>query len=195
MKHFLAAALVCLLALPAASQVVSPGGGGTMRPLYPTTSTSGAPVGNGADLTEDMLRSYTLPANTLRNNGDRIVISIAGSFAASTDVKTARLRWDVSGGVASSGIQMLPVVGQAVGAVTWVGTIEVIKTGPNAQTFWYTGEVQNQTISFSASNATMTRPDNADVIIWVTGLNATNSVAGSVTCAYFTVDYIPAPSK
>jgi hypothetical protein len=145
------------------------------RGLYAT----GASVGNGADTTEDTLQTYVVPANTLVNVGDRIIIEAAGTFAASTDNKTMRVRFN--GGTASAFIS-----GIAVGQTLWSTRFVLMKTGANTQMF-IGPVISSNTVLNNGGGLSLT--DTASITITISGQNATNPVAGSITCRYMTVDF------
>jgi hypothetical protein len=153
----------------------------------PPTSTgalyiTGSAVGNGADLTQDTLQSYTLAAGKLQNVGDQILISAGGQFIGSTDNRTARILF--------GGTQVMGFTTTSASATRWGVQVLVTKTGSNTQSY----------MSFGAGNAgttadsnTLTKTDTSTIVVSATGQNTTNSVANSIVCQYFTVSYIPAP--
>jgi hypothetical protein len=140
-------------------------------------------VGNGADITLDTLQTFTMAAGQLKNVGDRIVIRAAGAFAASTDSKTVACRIGSSGAIFSSTVA-------TAGQTSWRMEGEVCKTGANAQT--YSGYVMANNNAVTSNTATLTQTDTGTLALSITGQNTTNPVASSITCRYFTVDYIAA---
>ena len=147
----------------------------------PTLFATGMLVGSGADLTEDILQTYTLPGNTLFYTGDILHIVAGGNFAGTTDAKTARMRL---GGV--TGVILAAPVGNAASSTKWAMSAWVLKTGAGTQSFSALADVVNlQTDGTSAGTATL--DDTAAIQIVVTGQNATNSVAGSINAQYFHV--------
>lgn len=148
----------------------------SLKNLYKT----GAAVGNGADLTEDTLATYTVPANTLAADGDILHIRAGGTLAASTDSKTVKIKW---GGVT------LATLGPytAVGNVAWSADVRVIRTGSAAESFIAMMTAQNSTAFTAASNTTTVNTTVTNDVV-VTGQNTTNSVANSVKMQYLTVD-------
>lgn len=150
------------------------------RKLYLT----GASVGNGADTTEDLLQSFTIPANTLGAVGDTIHVVAGGSFAASTDSKTANIRF---GGI--SGNLLGTCTGSAAGTVSWYLEAWITKTGTTAQSFSTVGTVINATTGGTKSGTTVLDETNTIQLV-VTGKNATNSVANSVTCQFMFVELL-----
>jgi hypothetical protein len=146
------------------------------RTLY----ANGTVAGNGADLTADTLMTFTMAASQLKNVGDVLRIRANGRFASSTDVKTAVLKL---------GNQVLTTTTSVNGVVIWWIEVDVMKTASNAQTFGSTGGM-NGTGNSGATNGTATQTDTNALTILLTGQNATNSVANSVTCQYFNIEYI-----
>ena len=87
--------------------------------------TSVAGVGNLADLTDDTLFTYTLPASCLDTNNQGIVIEAFGSFAANGNDKTVKL-WFGTSLVFSSGVLTNNNVG-------WNARLMLNRTGASAQ--------------------------------------------------------------
>ena len=168
-----------LMARDAASNIYSMGQSRTL-------AASGNSVGNGADLNEDILKTYTLPAGTLSGNGDIIHITAGGTLGATTDSKTVRIR---IGGIAGS--VLANPSGAVAGAVTWHSEAWVMRTGVGTQSFTSMGAVvgSGNTGGILTSNGTLDETQTQDIL--VTGRNTTNSVAGSITCSWFHVEYKP----
>lgn len=147
---------------------------------YSLLYVTGTSVGNGADTTVDTLQTFQLPAGQLANVGDVVKITASGTFAASTDSKTASVTF--------GGLGISAQAASSVGAIRWSVTIWVIKTGSNQQTRLVLADINGSTNSGSSSGiATIT--DTSPITINVTGQNATNPVAGSVTCGGLIVEY------
>jgi len=150
----------------------------TGRLLYVSTTS----VGNGADLTQDVLQTYSVPANTMRNVNDRLIVRAGGTFIGSTDSKTVAMRW--------GGANVLAQTVTTASQQAWRMDADIIKTGPNAQTV--SGLMgTNSSVTGAAASAT-SRTDTGPLAIDITGQNATTATASSITCRYFTVDYWPA---
>lgn len=79
-------------------------------------------VGSG----EDTLQTYSVPANTLAANGDTLSGTVSGTFAATGNNKTLRIRFG------SSLIFEGPAFSDASGA-DWVLRFEIIRTGSATQ--------------------------------------------------------------
>jgi len=152
---------------------------GGSRTLYVT----GTAVGNAADLNELTLQSYTLPAGTLANVGDIVRVTCGGVFGATTDTKNVRLKFD--------GAAALTQTGNLAATTRWWMQWMILKTGTGTQTIM--GESQSNSTTSGTNNGLLNRTETNAIPIIVTGQNSTNSVANSVTCQMFMVEFIPAP--
>jgi hypothetical protein len=65
-----------------------------------------------------------------------------------------------------------------------------MKTASGVQSISGGGNLNNNITA--AGVLSVTRTDTAAIVINVTGQNATNATANSITCSYFTVDYVAA---
>lgn len=157
--------------------LVSPGTFALQQTLYQTTTL----VGNGADTTVDVLQTYTVPANTLLNVGDRLIVRAAGSFIGSTDSKTVSVTWGGGGAILNIAVSLLS-------SNSWKLLGEIIKTASSAQTVAFSGEANPSVVA--VGNQAVTRTDTAPIVINIQGQNATTATASSITCRYFTVDVI-----
>lgn len=142
-----------------------------------------ASVGNGADTTEDTLQTLTIPAATLVNIGDRIRIVAGGTYGATTDSKTVKVK-------IGAAVIFATLTASIATAVSWRTTIDVVKTGANTQ-FGTSSSTSHQVVAQS-QNVTGVMNDTGTLAVVVTGQNNTNSVAGSVVCNYLSVEYLPA---
>jgi hypothetical protein len=152
-----------------------------------TLFASGNSIGN-VDTNENILKTYTLPANTLANNGDVIHITAGGTMGATTDSKTVRLRW---GGIGGS--VLANPSGAVAGAVTWHSEAWIMRTAAGAQSFNSNGAVvgSGNTSGVLTANASIDETQPQDIL--VTGRNTTTVAAGSITCSYFHVEYKKGP--
>jgi hypothetical protein len=177
MKRLAIAIVMMMLPLVVGAQTITPGPQAVLRLLYWT----GTSVGNAADTTENTLQSFTLPASTLLNAGDRVRIVAGGTMAASTDTKTARIK--------VGGQNLAAVAGTTAGGTSWRGEVELIKVSSNVQSVAAFSIVNNTGASIGSLGQTLT--DTGTLAILITGQNSTNSVLGSITCRFVTVEYIP----
>src|SRR5690242_11181170 len=78
------------------------GGGPSFGPNGNIFTFFGA-AGNGADTTEDLLKSFSLPANSLDVVGRSIYIYAWGTYANNTNTKAAKLYFGATSIAAASG--------------------------------------------------------------------------------------------
>ena len=152
-------------------------------PLFVT----GALTGNGSDTTEDPLQSFTVPANTLRNNGDQLRITVGGGVIASTDSKVVKVHWNTI-----TGTQVYNTTLNTAAMSRWSCIINIVKTGTGTQSFSTVGSVGSSAASGALSG---TAPQNETLAlpIVVTGQNSTNPTPNSITCQFMYVEFIGAP--
>ena len=153
-------------------------GTGVPRILNPAV----ASIGNGADTTEDTLQTYVIPANTLRNIGDLLRIRAGGQLGATTDTKIVRIK--------INGNLMMQCSGATAGGNVYTLETTLQKTAPNVQASTGIGLVPGAAIAGTSNAPTIT--DTAPMTLTITGQNTTNAVAGSITCRFLTVEYVPA---
>jgi hypothetical protein len=139
-------------------------------------------VGNGADTTEDTLQSYTLPANTISAPGDQIIIEAAGTFGGTTDNKVLRVKM---GAINFTGLTAAAAV-----ITSWWYRVVVTRTTANNFRTSITYMMTNQAIGVITGGPTT--GETIDSLIVVTGQNNTSAAAGSITCNYLNVTFIPA---
>jgi hypothetical protein len=169
-------ALLLLVPLLARAQTVT---STVTRPVLLFQSV--ALVGNGADTTEDTLYTAPIAASQLANVGDTFHVVARGLTAASTDVKSIRVKLGAS--------NVCTFNSSAVGNTTYMIELWIVKTGANAQS----------TVCFStnATNAvanalTVTAvTDTAASSISVTGQNNTTSTLNSIQAQLIMVWYLP----
>lgn len=95
---------------------------GKISNVIKTDTTTTGNVGPG----EDVLQTYTLPANALSSNGDTITGTCAGSFASNVNTKRVRLKFGAYT-IFDSGTMTVTA------AIDWVLVFEVIRTGATTQ--------------------------------------------------------------
>ena len=155
-----------------------PGSAGSVTVLYTYGNATG--VCNGADTSEDTLFTYNIPAGTLNAAGDRIRIYAGGTFAGSTDTKTARVHLNGAGFTHNNN-------GVAAVTTAWVTYVEVQKIGPSLQQASSFGLGNAASSGVGAASASLT--DTAAIALTVTGQNATAATAGSICVRYVAVEY------
>jgi len=106
-------------------------------------------TGTTAVTTLETLYTYTLPASTISSNGEGVYISVYGTFAANTNVKTIAI--DINGNVYSTN-----AVTTAPNGTDFKAVVEVLRTGATSAVGFgemITGAV-NQGISKSKAGIT-----------------------------------------
>lgn len=133
------------------------------NPLYDYYFNSGA-TGTGADTNLTTLYTYNIPPNTLRNNGDTIVIEVSFATNANGNTKTGRIVFD-SDEIANH------VTSTSAEIITFVARVTRVDSG----TFSYVTKTVTSTNDTNVSqNAFFT--DFGDVIpVTFTGQNGTAS--------------------
>jgi hypothetical protein len=149
--------------------------------MFQTTTS----VGNGADTTEDVLQTYTLPVGIFSNIGDTILIQASGTLGATTDSKVMRIK---AGGTAVSFTPTATLATQT----QWRLQTAIQKRGSTLQTVDSIGSLSGGSGTTNTQSIQINANDTIAMIITITGQNSTSSVAGSITCQYATIDYIRA---
>lgn len=137
---------------------VTAGAGSGNFHLAGLINTAVTPVGNGADLTEDTLQSYSLPANSLESVGRCVRVTSWGTTANNTDLKTIKVYFgasQISSG--ASGFQNM----------TWIVHLTVCKTGSNTQSV--IGDMMVGTTAIAPSYTTGADADSSAITIKTTG--------------------------
>jgi hypothetical protein len=135
-------------------------------------------VGNGANTTEDILQTFSLPANALDAVGRGVRIKAWGTLANNGDGKTVRIYF---------GANIYNSTNLPTANVAWCIWADVFKTGSNTQTAIGTGNFGNST---PATNSTApNQADTSAIIIKVTG-QATVANANDIICNGMTVEMI-----
>lgn len=128
-------------------------------------------IGNGADLTDDTLFTYTLPASCLDTSGQAIIVEAFGSFAANGNDKTVKL-WFGSSVVFSSGVLTNNNVG-------WYARLYVTRTAASTQIGSGTGMAGSTPFPVPVPLAG-TETTSGAIIIKATGASPTSGAANDV---------------
>lgn len=157
-----------VLGVPAPPPTSLPAGGGTATTrsggvLHVGTTT----VSTDADLLEKDLWTYTLPANTLNENGRLLRITVTGRYASNANNKTIRLYVGGSAYVTQT---------TASNGVGWTMTVLVIRTAAAVVLCTDRRAVSGATISVEQASA-VALDTTADVIIKATGQNGSASAS------------------
>jgi len=133
-------------------------------------------VGNGADITEDVLQTFSLPASTLGSVGQAVRILASGTLANNANTKTVKAYFGAV--VYSSG-------GVATANVNWAVELIVIKTGSNTQIVF--GWMQLGATPIAVFHAAGAETDTGAITIKVTGQSSV-ATANTITCDAGTVE-------
>jgi len=146
-----------------------------------TLSANSTPV-ISAGAAETNLITYSVPANTLTNSGDRLIIRASGRFAATANAKQIKL---ILGSET-----ILDTTSQIVNSGSWVIEGEIIRTGNTAQST--SAEYHGAGLSlFTTASAVDLVQTNG--IATVLKLVSTAAGDGDVTNRTLTVEWWPAP--
>jgi hypothetical protein len=142
---------------------------------------SAAGVGNGSDVTEDVLFTANLPSNTLDINGRQILLEAWGALSATNAVKTIRMYF---GSLVYIAAQVTPA---AVTAGDWSAQLLVTKTASNVQIALGTSDFSGAAVvrnvqRFTNGNAVDTGP----ITVKITGQSSV-AVANCAICNQLTI--------
>jgi hypothetical protein len=172
----------------ASGATVAAGGSGAPGRLpgtlnVPTYSSTGQ--GNAADATDDVLLTYTLPANTFDVAGRQVNITAMGKVAANGNNKRIKIWFGTTTQTPGLAVAGGTVIADS-GTVTtnnlgWIATATVTKYGaPGSNTQVGAGAVISGATTNIALPAALTVAENAPINITVTGSSATSSSASDV---------------
>lgn len=146
--------------------VVTPGG---------TLNRQTNAVATGANGTETVAHTYTLPANTLASNGSGVKIRSAGTFGATANTKTLKFYW---GGTA------LFTLTSTGNALDWNISMEVVRTSAGNQILVLSGNI-GATVLDSGTVVTATANETAAQVLQVTMTNDIAHAAADLTAKIF----------
>lgn len=164
------------------------GGTGVMPPEGNINKQSSlAGIGNGADTTDDVLFTYTLPANSLDQANREVTINAYGHFAANSNNKRVKL-WFGATVVADTGA----LVGAAANGFGWQLTALITKVGAGGTN---TQKAQGQQMSGTTHGgctipANPTEVESGGIVIKVTGSSYTSGVANDVLGEYMSTNFM-----
>ena len=124
--------------------------------------------GNGADTSEDVLSTFSLPANSLDVVGRALWLYAFGTMTA-TGTKTGRLYF---------GSELVSTGGIVATAESWALEMLVIKSGASAQVI--SSQLVNGGTHGGVANQTGAETDTAAIAIKVTGQNSAATANGIV---------------
>ncbi len=142
-------------------------------------------AGNPADNSEDTLITYTLPANSLAANGDRIRVTADCSTASNSNTKTIKLYF---------GSQFPFFFGAgALNNTSIHFDMLVMRTSSGGQIINGTGASSTTNSTAGASNfaatVTGTQTDSSTIVVKLTGQSG-SSVASDIVCNQLTVEFL-----
>lgn len=130
-------------------------------------STTG--VGNGNDVTEDTLYTFSLPANSLSFVGQTLEIFATGTLANNAHNKTVKIYF---------GTQVYSLGTVATANVVWSAKLTVIRTAASAQLITGTGMIGATPIAPALLTGAET--DTSAIVIKVTGQTGTAAASDVV---------------
>ena len=134
------------------------------------------------DGTLKTLISYTLPANTLTRDGDRLEIEASVALAADTDIKTSAVTFGAA-----------TLAGRTANdnGLARLHRCTVIRVNGTTQVGGGTAECQGQ--GTLVTNSAPAETLSGAIVIALKGQNTTDATPSSVTSRYMTVKFFPAP--
>ena len=169
---------------------------------------AGAPIkGNTADLTDDILLGFQLPANAFDSAGRELILTALGNFAATANNKrykvwlnptmsgqTVNADGSITGGTVTgvgAGVLLLDSLVQTVNNGGWNATVQITKYGAaNSNTQQYqTQNINGGTHAGTSGAVAMTQPENAVMNFVITGSSPTTGAANDVTLNQFALNW------
>lgn len=154
-------------------------GSETFRPsgVIHVDTTAGATT---AVITEEVLITYSLPANTLDANGKGVRVKVAGQTAANTNGKTIRLYF-------GSTVVMSNDITTAPNNQSWSFEADIFRTAATTQKSIANGRVASaqQTTTYTGAGETLT----GAVVIKVTGQNGV-ATASDITAQIMSIEFL-----
>lgn len=139
---------------------------------------SSAGIGTGADTTEDVLFTFSLPANSLDQNGRGVAIRVFGSLANNAHTKTVKMYF-------GSSVTFTPINGTQAN-IGFDLQMTVIRTASGVQIANAGGTMGVATVLATLLPIVGADPDTAAIVIKVTGQTATAAANDVVANAMLT---------
>jgi hypothetical protein len=133
--------------------------------LFTTSATAATATGTG----EQILATYSLPANALDQAGRRVRINAMFSKAANTDSVTGKLYF---------GAQSVSTGANTTSAAGMILQLEVVKSGSSTQVVWGSG--QQGVTNVTPFSAAATETDTAAIVIKATCTDGTSAASDCV---------------
>lgn len=154
------------------------GGGVSLNPqgtVFAFASQTG--VGNGADTTEDTLKTFSLPANAFDVANRGVQITAFGKYANNTNTKAVKVYFGAT--AVSVGTD---------NNTNWWAEVYVYKTASNAQIIC--GLTQHGTTVGAPSIANGSETDTAAITIKVTGQDSTSATANAIVLNGLFIEFL-----
>lgn len=127
-----------------------------------------AAVATGAGTAEQVLQTYTLPANTIASAGQGVRVSCWGSTGATANNKTRKLYF---------GASVITTAAEAANAQKWFLQLSVMRTAAAAQKVWAWGHAGTGGVTPLTYTNSGTDDLTAGVVIKCTGTDGTDAAA------------------
>lgn len=128
----------------------------------------------------ETLYSYTLPANTISTNNERLLVRVVGKSGGSGNVSPS---------ITFGGSTIFTAAG-FVGTHNFDVTATIIRTGSAVQVILVCGQEGSSSVVGYTQSTTTTKDFTTDLVVSFTGIS---TVAGQLTGLLFAVDKILAP--
>lgn len=161
--------------------------GASGSPVFPSGNiniqVTGTGFGNAADTTDDVLFTYTLPANAFDQAGRQLNILTNGKFATNANSKRAKIYYGCTSAVVGSAVSGGTVIadtGASTGSnVGWQLQAQITKYGAGGSN---TQIAEAQPIVGTTHGGVtgpelLTAPENAPIVIAVTGSSAASAAS------------------
>lgn len=132
----------------------------------------------GAGTSEQVLQTYSLPANSFVTPGQVLRITASGKYAANTNVKTAKLYF---------GSEVIATAAAASNGTNW--WLQLLVTCRSASVQAVNGWGHNAATVITTYNAAGAEAGTAAIVIKAAGIDGTDS-AGDITCTQFVVEIV-----
>jgi uncharacterized protein YdaL len=160
------------------------GGGSGTAHVAGLISTALTATGNGADVTEDTLQTYSLPADSLESVGRCVRVTSWGTTANNADTKTARVYFGNANNVLT-----MALTSNLAGS--WKFVMVACKTGANTQTITANGYIgtSGNGVTLTSTTVSGVQTDTSAIVIRTTGQAGTAN-ANDIVCTAQLVEFL-----
>lgn len=161
---------------PGEDVTVSAGGGTESFKFAGAFDVDDAFAQTGANTTETILKTVTVPANSLNADGRTIRLTAVGATANNSNNKTIRVRWGGIGGT------IVSVIGpDAYDTGKWRIVVEISRIASNSQGFMSLASLTSNGLAINGPDlGTSAQTDSGAITLVLTGQNGT-AAAGDIT--------------